>query len=57
MSDYLQLENASKIYLKLAAYDIQEADHVLQSGATLYQYLNKEMKYSAYIEPYALRQF
>jgi len=45
------------LYIQLAAYDVKQADHVLNVGATLYQYLNKDMKYSAYIEPYGFRQF
>lgn len=47
----LQNERASELYLNLAQFNSQMSEYSLKVGATLNEYLNKEIKYQARCVP------
>lgn len=57
LKDNLQNENASDLYLRLAKFNETMSESSLKIGATLNEYLNKQIKYQAKVEPDAFRQY
>lgn len=54
---HLKNDIASNLYTRLAAFNEEMSTQSLKIGATMNEYLNKEIKYSATIEPEGFQQY
>ena len=53
----LNNKKASQLYQKLAEFNSDMSTKTLKIGASLNEFLNKEMKYQAKVEPIAFRLY